>query len=131
MTRIVYLLISASAFIGAVSLHAVSYFQYVPREYLSAAWVVAVALCLPLVVLFFRLKKSDSSEQIWHRFWNAVVERCPRWIWGSMSIAWLLAMLTFVRGIFGQEPAPITFHSAVVLMPISAALSYSVTLYRR
>jgi hypothetical protein len=131
ITRITYFAASVAAFLGASTLHVTSYFQFVPRQYLSAAWFVAAALCVPLVVLFFRLRKIESQEQVWHRFWNAVIERCPRWIWGSMSVAWILAMITFVRSVFGQEPAPITFHSAVVLMPIGAALSYSVTLCRQ
>jgi bacteriorhodopsin len=131
MTRGTYLVLSASAFIGAAGFHVASYAHEVPRSFLSVAWITAAILCAPLVLLFVRLRKETKTEQIWQRFWNTVIERCPRWIWGSMSVAWLLAMFAFVRGIFGHEPAPMVFQSAMVLIPISAALSYSVTLARR
>lgn len=131
MTRIAYLLSSIAVFVGAALFHALSYSRDLPRAYLHASCIAAAALCVPLVVLFIRLKKEKSTEEIWSRFWNTVIERCPRWIWGAMTIAWLLAMLSFVRGIFGDEPAPMAFQSAMVLIPISAALSYSVTLCRR
>ncbi len=126
-----YFILSGAAFLGAAIMHVASYAHEVPRSFLNAAWVAAILLSIPLILLFLRVKKEKSHEQTWPRFWNAVIEYCPRWIWGTMSIAWLLAMLSFVRGIFGAEPAPMVFHSAIVLIPISAALSYSVTLVRR
>ena len=126
-----YLILSVAAFLGAASMHVASYAREVSRSFLNAAWVAAVLLSIPLILLFLRLRKEKGDEQAWHRFWNAVIEYCPRWIWGSMSIAWLLAMISFVRGIFGAGPASMVFHSAIVLIPIAAALSYSVTLVRR
>jgi hypothetical protein len=131
MSRIAYLLLSIGAFLFTATFHVASYSQEVPRSFLTAAWLAAAALCVPLVLLFVRIKKEKSSEEVWRRFWNSVIERCPRWIWGSMSVAWFLAIFTFIRGVFTREPAPMTFHSALVLMPIAAALSYSVTLCRR
>jgi len=131
MSRTVYLLLSIVAFLAAASLHALSYSREIPRSFLTAALCAAAVLCVPLFVLFMRLKKEKSSEEVWRRFWNSVVERCPRWVWSCMSIAWLLAMYAFLRSIFSGQPAPMTFHSALVLIPISAALSYSVTLSRR
>lgn len=131
MTRVVYLLFSIAVFVAAAAGHILSYSHDLPHVYLYASWIAAAALCVPLVVLFIRLKKEKSVEEIWSRFWNTVTERCPRWIWGAMTIAWLLAMLSFVRSIVGQEPAAMTFQSALVLIPISAALSYSITLCRR
>jgi hypothetical protein len=131
MSRAAYLLISSATFLAAVSIHVASYFRDMPRSFLSGAWIAAGVLCVPLVVLFVRLKKESSAEQVWQRFWNTVIECCPRCIWGCMSVAWLAAMLEFVRSIFGYGSAPMVFQTAIVLIPISAALSYSVTLVRR
>lgn len=131
MKRTAYLVLSAIVFLAAAITHVASYFREMPHSLPSGAWVAAAVLCVPLVVLFLRLKNEKSSEEAWHRFWNAVIERCPRWIWGSMSIAWILAMLAFVRSIFFREPSTMVFQSAIVLIPISAAFSYAVTLSRR
>jgi hypothetical protein len=131
MSRTIYLVLSVAAFLAAAFLHVVSYFREPPRLYLHAASIAAAVLCVPLVALFIRLKREKGSDEIWPRFWHTVLERCPRWIWGAGFIAWLLGMLAFVRGIFGAEQSPLIFQSAFVLIPISAALSYAVTLCRR
>lgn len=131
MKQAVYLVVSAASFVAGASVHAVSYFRDIPRAFLSGAWVAAVVLCVPLILLFVRLRKEKSAEPVWPHFWNTVIARCPRWIWGSMSIAWLLAMGAFVLSILGYETSPMVFQSAVVLIPIAAALSYSGTLVRQ
>ncbi|MFA6288295.1 MAG: hypothetical protein WC661_13000 [Opitutaceae bacterium] len=131
MIRLTYLIISSAVFLSAVLLHAISYKHEIPKLYITALLISAVLLCLPLVALFARLKKERSYQEVWPAFWNAVIERCPRLIWGCMSLSWLLFMISFVRSIFMQPPTPLALQSSAILIPISAALSYSVTLARK
>ncbi|MBP6506131.1 MAG: hypothetical protein KA257_01090 [Opitutaceae bacterium] len=112
-------------------MHVATYSSELPRAVLNGTWGVTVLLCIPLVMLFARVKKEPSPEPVWQRFWNSMIERCPPWIWRLMGITWLLTMFVFVLGILGLKYSPVLFHTALVLMPISAALSYSVTLIRK
>jgi len=100
MIYFVYLISSVIVFLMAALLHAFSYIREMPKSYLTALWFAAAILCIPLVLLFVRLKKENTYQEVWHPFWTKVIERCPRWIWASTSIAWLLAMFSFGRSIF-------------------------------
>jgi membrane protease YdiL (CAAX protease family) len=131
MIRYIYLIISSAVFLSAALLHAISYTREMPKAYITALSIAAVLLCLPLVALFARLKRERSYQEVWPPFWNEIIERCPRWIWGCISAAWLLFMISFVRSIFTQPSSPLVFQSSAVLIPISAALSYSMTLARK
>lgn len=130
MLSIAYLIFSALSFLAVVSMHVASYRQEISAERYYLALGSTLLLCLPLVLLFLRVKKESSPENVWPRFWNRVIEHCPRWIWGSMTIAWLLCALSVIRMLLGYEFTSSSFRTAWLLMLAGAPLSYAVTLVR-
>jgi hypothetical protein len=125
-----YLVASICTFAAVAVLHAVSYSRDLPQGAFYITSLVTLILCLPLVALFVRVKKGVRQEEAWPRFWDGALRYCPRWIWGSMTVAWFLAMLSFARTFLGHEFTPVSFQTAWFLMPAGAALSYAVTLAR-
>ena len=108
-------------------MHGISYTQELsPQAFCLALWLT-ILLCLPLVLLFFRVKKEGRAEVVWPRFWHRVIRYCPRWIWGSMTITWCLCLLSFVRTFLGHEFTQSSFRSAWLLILAGAPLSYAVT----
>jgi len=130
MKAAAYFTVSLATFLSIAAMHLLSYRQEImPRAFYFAA-LPTLLLCTPLVLLFLRLRRTGPAKDVWQRFWTAALMHCPRWIWGSMSIAWLLALLSFARTFFGQQFTESSFRTAWLLIPAGAALSYSVTLMR-
>ena len=129
MTRLAYLALSTALFLVAVTVHIMSYRIDVSAGILKMETALAVLLCLPLVLLFVQVKKQVNAAGLLPRFWDVALEKCPRWIWGSMNIACLLMWATGIATTFFHLPS-VAFHTAGLLIPASAALSYSVTLWR-
>jgi hypothetical protein len=101
----------------------------VPTWTLQTAAAAGVFLCLPLVWLFLCIRQQIATEGVWQRFCQAALGGCPRWIWGCMSLSiYLLIVVGIASAMFGLPDA--TFQTAGLLLPASAALSYSVSLWR-
>jgi hypothetical protein len=130
MKALAYLVFAITAFLVIAGMHALSYSRDIPRGAFQVMSVTTFALCLPLVVLFVRVKKGVPQQEAWHRFWESAVKHCPRWVWSSMTIAWFLGILSVVRTFLGHDFTAASFHTAWLLMPAGAALSYAVTLVR-
>jgi hypothetical protein len=130
MKAIAYLTFSAFTFIAVVGMHVISYKQELSAQAFYLALVPTILLCIPLVLLFLRVKKKGGIEDVWQRFWYSALRYCPRWIWGSMTVAWCIGVLSFIRTIFGHQLTISCFRTAWLMIPAGAALSYAVTLAR-
>ena len=130
MIAILYFICAACTFAAIAAFHVLAYTRDVSPEIFYSLAALTLLLCVPHVVLYLRVKKGVPQQEAWAQFWERVLLHCPRWISGTMTLAWFLAVLSFVRTFLGHEFTKSAFHTAWLLMPAGAALSYAVTLMR-
>ena len=129
MIRIAYLAFTAALLISATAFHVFSYYHAVPSWALAMATLMVVIVCIPSIVLFVQIRRQGPSVDLWQRFWRATLERCPRWVSGSMTVSVVLIWATGASSAFFHKPK-ITFQTALFLLPATVAFSYAVTLWR-
>jgi hypothetical protein len=128
MNRFAYLASSTAFFIVLAAMHVASYRFSEPGSLLATSTAAAVVLCVPVVVLFFRTRKMGTAD-LWPRFWQSALVRCPRWIGMIMSGTVILMWITGALTAFSRLPQA-TFQTSALLIPSSVALCYSVSLWR-
>jgi TctA family transporter len=133
-----YLILSASVFLTTAVVYVASFKWEVPSLALQVL-VGATAVCLlPMVRLFLRARGETKAEAdvtknaVWVRFWDKALRYCPRWIWGSMTIAVLLWIFCLVAPLLRleQKDRDAGLAAAYLLVFAGAALSYAVTLVK-